>query len=440
MTKSLRAKKKSKKSRNLALPLLLGGVLLTSILGYYFYRQLLTPLQVAEITPTLPKITFSNDCNTPSPTTTLILWHGPVGSIKQIEIQTYNGSRSYSKPVDPNTNSTDLTGFVGTDLPDNPDKGKPFIPDRNTIYKAWAWYGDIKLPDSGGFKPYDCLNDPPVPAPTGMTHTCSQDGTKVSLKWDDNSPSKKYMFSFKDASKDTLPPQHANTIPDVWRGGDYEGSTYELTILPGRQYQWWIATMANGTFSKNTKSALMKFTCTPNIAKPNNPRHTCAPDGKTVRMMWDSVADSDFYKLRLDDKKGNVQSIDGISGKTEYMASISPGQTYSWWAHASKSGYDSPETERKEFKCDAASTPTPTPKPTVNPTVRPTPTPTPSPINYPSPSPRVLFDNTPQTPTLQAEVPPPTDELESPLTTPLESTKQPGALSRFFSWLASLFE
>lgn len=162
---------------------------------------------------------------------------------------------------------------------------------------------------------------------------------------------------------------------------------------------------------------------------PNNPRSTCNPDGKSVRLMWDGVDSANSYKVRVDDKAGKVTPFDGIS-KTEYVANISPNQTYSWWAHATKNGVDSAETPRLEFRCTPTSTPTPTPKPTVKPTVAPTVTPTIAPTAT-TPS-----NSTYVAPTTQAQK---FDLPVEPVSTPLP-TKSTNPISRFFSWLASLFE
>jgi hypothetical protein len=162
---------------------------------------------------------------------------------------------------------------------------------------------------------------------------------------------------------------------------------------------------------------------------PSNPRSTCNPDGKSVRLMWDGVDSANSYKVRVDDKAGKVTPFDGIN-KTEYIANITPNQTYSWWAHATKNGVDSAETSRLEFRCTPTSTPTPTPKPTVKPTIAPTVTPTISPTATPTNS-TYVAPTTTQAQTFDLPVEP----ISSPL-----PTKSTNPISRFFSWLASLFE
>ena len=158
---------------------------------------------------------------------------------------------------------------------------------------------------------------------------------------------------------------------------------------------------------------------------PTNPRITCNPDGKSVRLMWDTVGDAQSYKARVDDKAGKVTPYDGIS-KGEYVATINPNQTYTWWAHSSKDGVDSAETPRQDFKCTPTATPTPTPKPTAKPTATPTvaPTPTPTTQAYVIASPKAstfAYEN------VSAEPTPTTTVSKNPI-------------SRFFTWLASLFE
>lgn len=162
---------------------------------------------------------------------------------------------------------------------------------------------------------------------------------------------------------------------------------------------------------------------------PNNPRSTCNPDGKSVRLMWDGVNSASSYKVRVDDKAGKVVPYDGLS-KNEYIANIVPNQTYSWWVHATKDGIDSAETQRLEFRCTPAVTPTPTPKLTVKPTVSPTLTPTSTPTAIPTHS-TYVAPTTTQAQKLDLSVEPDSTSLPTQSTNPI---------SRFFSWLASLFE
>lgn len=164
---------------------------------------------------------------------------------------------------------------------------------------------------------------------------------------------------------------------------------------------------------------------------PANPRSTCNPDGKSVRLMWDTVDGSQSYKVRVDDKAGKVLSFDNI-GKGEYIATINPGTTYSWWTHASKDGVDSNETSRLEFKCTATTTPTPTPKP-ASPTIKPTPKPTVEPTPDSSRAPTNPSYVDPSTTTQKIALP-----IE-PSATPAP-TKSTNPIARFFTWLASLFE
>lgn len=278
---------------------------------------------------------------------------------------------------------------------------------------------------------YSLLCRPPLP--TGLSHTCSPDATKVTFKWDDNSPTKKYHFALDDPQEND-DDWYKDGTTDVWRGGDFATNSYELPIIKGRNYRWWVSTNLNYTI--RTDSPTKTFTCEPLSPAPSNLRHTCNPDGKSVKLMWDSVADIDGYKIRVDDRKGHVNSVDGITGKTEYIAYVTPGETYTWWGHSTKSGRDSVETERKEFKCVATSTPTPTPTP--KPTVKPTPkggsdisesTPTPTPTPSLSPSPKAT-----QTSTMIIPSP-----LTSPTPTPTPTASK-NIISRFFTWLASLFE
>ena len=184
------------------------------------------------------------------------------------------------------------------------------------------------------------------------------------------------------------------------------------------------------TAEKNTTAYFDDFSISClSVAKPpapSNPRSTCNPDGKSVRLMWDGVDSANSYKVRVDNKAGKVTPFDSI-GKTEYMANISPNQTYAWWAHTTKDGIDSAETPSLEFRCTP--TATPTPKPTIKPTIAPTVPPTIAPLATPT-------NSTYVTPTTQAQK---FDLPVEPVSTPLP-TKSSNLISRFLSWLASIFE
>jgi len=190
------------------------------------------------------------------------------------------------------------------------------------------------------------------------------------------------------------------------------------------------------TAEKNTTAYFDDFSISClSVAKPpapSNPRSTCNPDGKSVRLMWDGVDSANSYKVRVDDKAGKVMPFDSI-GKTEHIANISPNQTYAWWAHTTKDGLDSSETPRLEFRCTPTTTPTPTPKPTIKPTVKPSIAPTIPPTITPK---ATQTDSTYVAPTTQAQK----FELPAePVSTPLP-TKSSNPISRFLSWLASIFE
>lgn len=308
----------------------------------------------------------------------------------------------------------------------------------NNIFTGKMFVQLIALSHSSAYPSMNVLVDdyklnclPPLP--TNLSHSCSADGKKVTFKWDDNSPSKKYHFGLDDIIENDDDWYKPGTT-DVWRGGDYASNSYELPIIPGREYKWWINT--NLDYTTKSESITKTFKCEPKPPSPTNLRHTCNPDGKSVRLMWDGITDADYYKLRVDDKKGNITSTDGIVGKTEYVATIKSGETYSWWTHSTKSNYDSLESERKDFKCTATSihTPTSTPKPTVKATVKPTLTPEPSPTSTPKISPTTTPRMSPTNPSYS----PPSDENAVDDTPEKVVSKNP--IARFFNWLASLFE
>lgn len=267
------------------------------------------------------------------------------------------------------------------------------------------------------------------PTPTGLTTTCSSDGNKVSLSWNAITNNSRYPLRFDDLSNNT------SSCVDGWycsnstdRMIDDQNTTSQtIDITPNHEYKWWVHSYSNGVFSY---PAVTTFKCNPKPATPTNPRSTCNPDGKSVRLMWDTVGDAQSYKVRVDDKAGKVTPYDGLS-KGEYVATINPNQTYTWWAHSTKDGIDSAETSRLDFKCVPESTPTPTPKPTVKPTAKPTVTPTVAPTP------------TPTTPAYMIASPKPSSfAYENTATEPETeiATKSTNPLARFFTWLASLFE
>lgn len=422
---------KSPKNKKIIIPVLIVSIIL-SALYLYIRSNLVQPLQIAEVSSDLPKITISHNCDTTPPTTTTIHWNAPPGTITQIELESRDGQKLwYSKKVDANSNYTDLNGFVGSNHSTNPAKDKPLIVDKNTTYYAWAWYGTVNLPATTGFKPYNCLTDAPVPTPTGMTHTCSADGTKVTFKWDDTSPSKKYSFALMDLSQKPFIWNKSDSTSH-WRGGDLSTNVYELPITPGKEYQWFIQTNSNGPHSKSSQSTKLNFTCESKPPTPSNTRYTCSPDGTSVKLAWDSVDNVESYKVRLDDKKGNVVNHDNIRD-TQKVLSITPNTSYSWWMHSHKNGYDSNQTASIDFSCQAAATPATPPKSISTPVVRPTiaPTATPKPTATPTPTPSATHITSQQ-------IDPPDAQIvdEAPLTTTIS---KPSLISRFFSWLQSIF-
>jgi len=178
----------------------------------------------------------------------------------------------------------------------------------------------------------------------------------------------------------------------------------------------------------------------PKTSAPLNPRVTCNPDGKSVRLQWDGVTDVDSYKVRLDDKNGKVTNYDNLKDP-QYIATIVPDKMYSFWAHSHKGGLDSNQSTAIDFTCKA--TATPTPKPTVKP-VSPKGGPTVKPTSTPISKGDVVPTDTPA-PSIKASLAPkssptnPSYVAPTPTPSPVE-TVSTNPVSRFFRWLAGLFE
>jgi hypothetical protein len=200
-------------------------------------------------------------------------------------------------------------------------------------------------------------------------------------------------------------------------------TTYSYDFGRSKKYKVWVhAYVHDETHASVPVTTVIDVE---NVAQPSGLRSTCNPDGKSVRLMWDSVDGANSYKLRVDDKNGKVAYYDNIT-KLEYVAPISPSQTYQWWAHSTRDGLDSTETVRQEFKCVPVATPTPTPRPSVKPTSTPSPSASARSTYSPSPSP-------------SASLRPTTTPSPTPL--PSVAPAQPtNPIARFFSWLASIFE
>lgn len=274
------------------------------------------------------------------------------------------------------------------------------------------------------------------PLPSGLSHTCSADGKTVSLKWDDNSPSKNYYFALNDTVENSEKSWYKSGTTDVWRGGNYDKNTYVLPVVPGHKYDWWLQTSAGDYTDPGDASSesLKSFTCTPKIAAPLNLRVSCNPDGKSARLMWDGVVDAESYKIRLDDKNGKVTNYDNLK-EAQYIATVTPDKMYSFWAHSHKGGLDSNQSTAIDFTCKVTATPTPTPRSTAKPTSTPISKGDEVTMDDPEPtvSPTVKPTTTPRPPTNPTYVEP------TPTASPI-ATKSTNPVSRFFSWLAGLFE
>jgi hypothetical protein len=266
---------------------------------------------------------------------------------------------------------------------------------------------------------------------TNLTHTCSLDAKSVTLKWDASSFNY-YTFGFNDQTNDNADGWYKPNTLDVWKGGNLDTASYQTNIIPGNKYNWWVG-VDDEEVSKEfvcTPEASPIASITPKPQSPQNPRITCNPDGKSVRLQWDGVTDVDSYKVRLDDKNGKVTNFDNLKDP-QYIATIVPEKLYSFWTHSSKNGLDSNQSTTIDFTCKATSTPTPTPKPTVKPTATPT--------IKPSPSPKPAVTIAPSPSSTQTSV----NDLGLITPTPTPSTQpaiSTNPVSRFFRWLASLFE
>jgi hypothetical protein len=150
--------------------------------------------------------------------------------------------------------------------------------------------------------------------------------------------------------------------------------------------------------------------------------------------MWDGVVDAESYKIRLDDKNGKVTNYDNLK-EAQHIATVVPDKMYSFWVHSHKGGLDSNQSTALDFTCKVTATPTPTPRPTVRPTATPISKGDEVTMDDPEPtvSPTVKPTTTPRPPTNPTYVEP------TPTPTPM-TTKSTNPISRFFSWLAGLFE
>ncbi len=167
-------------------------------------------------------------------------------------------------------------------------------------------------------------------------------------------------------------------------------------------------------------------------AAPTNLNYTCTPEGTSVKLTWNGV-DSDSYKVRLDDKNGKVTNYD--VKQLQYITSITPNKQYSFWVHSHKADQDSNQSAALDFTCNVTSTPTP--KSTIKPTVKPTVKPTSTPLVTPTPAPTTSTKTTISSPKPSAFA------YENPATTDATAdttSKSTNPISRFFAWLASLFE
>lgn len=206
-----------------------------------------------------------------------------------------------------------------------------------------------------------------------------------------------------------------------------------LALESGKKYS---SNIWNGTQSPDSDVVTVPV-CNTKPPAPTNLKFTCNPDGKSVRLMWDGVVSSESYKVRLDDKNGKVTNFDNLK-EAQYITSVTPNKQYSFWVHSSKSSQDSNQSTAIDFTCKVTATPTPTPKTTIKPTIKPTVKPTSAPTITATPiaTPKASI----YTPTVQRESTNLSDLKENVETTQESELKPTNPISKFFLWLAGLFE
>jgi hypothetical protein len=129
-------------------------------------------------------------------------------------------------------------------------------------------------------------------------------------------------------------------------------------------------------------------TAIPTPPSPVGLSASCPVPGTVATLKWTAVSGATAYALRIDDAKnswkcdGTVFPGDfcGTATTNSYTFATTPGDTYTWWVHASGPGGLSNATAGS-FSCPIAPTPTffprvtsttaPTPKPSATPTVKP---------------------------------------------------------------------
>jgi hypothetical protein len=196
-----------------------------------------------------------------------------------------------------------------------------------------------------------------VPVPTGLSATCSANGTQVTLSWGGVSGTTRYLLRVDDESNQAA----ACTAPSVSGSGgicvsptdfvhDSASNPITVTITPGKTYAWWVH--AQTAAGQSAAAIGTSFSCNaPDV--PTGLSAQCIGVGQ-ARFSWNPVTGATSYALRVNDTTNTAAgctspSVTGAGGTcmapTDYVydlatsptiLTVPSGKMLEWWVHAIK--------------------------------------------------------------------------------------------------------
>lgn len=221
-------------------------------------------------------------------------------------------------------------------------------------------YEEIKQSESG-----KVLGESTLASPTNLQKQCNTEGNKVTLSWNAVTGADYYLLRLNDTSDD-----NASSTQWGWYNPNttdisidkVSQNTYTATVVPGKNYSWWVHGQQGYTSSAATFGT---FTCNPPPTIPTGLSYQCNNQGSQVTLSWKAATGAEYYLLRINDTSNDATATQWnwySAGTTDvnndhvtqvtYTTPIIPGKNYIWWIH-SQAGYVSSDAAYSGFTCSA---------------------------------------------------------------------------------------
>ena len=186
----------------------------------------------------------------------------------------------------------------------------------------------------------------PAP-PSSMSHTCSADGTSVTLSWPASAGATGYYPSMQGPTSCASGWSLSTTTANTCYQSNIAGTAITYTgITPGTTYSASVQAGYNGTPNTTAAASTGSFACAP--PAPASIASSCSADGASVTFNWPASSGATGYYPSIQgpsscasgwtQSAANTCTQSNVSGTSATYSGITPGTTYTASVQAGSNG------------------------------------------------------------------------------------------------------